>query len=221
VNCGEVQPTVTDTRCWAGATIQPHRNLTACHGVNNEPAESIDAQLLEKTAQGDRDAFACLYDRYSGVLFSFIIRVLIDPKESEDVLQEVFLQLWTKAGQYRRDLGTPFNWAVTMARHKAIDRLRSVQRRSRLAEEVMIETKESGGAAASMPDEAGGREKAQLIRSALRTLPTEQRQAIELAFFNGLTQIEISERLREPLGTIKARIRRGMLKLRDALHPVL
>ncbi|MBC8000971.1 MAG: sigma-70 family RNA polymerase sigma factor [Opitutaceae bacterium] len=189
--------------------------------MNKESAEIIDAQLLERTAQGDRDAFASLYDRYSGVLFSFVIRVLVDPKESEDVLQEVFLQIWTKAGQYRRDLGTPFNWAVTMARHKAIDRLRSVQRRSRLAEEVMIETTESASATVVMPDEAGNREKAQLIRSALQMLPAEQRQAIELAFFSGLTQIEISEQLREPLGTIKARIRRGMLKLRDTLHPVL
>ena len=211
---------VADTGRLINAAIPPESDLTVHHGVNNEPAEIIDAQLLERTALGDREAFARLYDRYSGVLFSFIVRVLIDPKESEDVLQDVFLQLWTKAGQYRRDLGTPFNWAVTMARHKAIDRLRSVQRRSRLAEEVMIETAELT-TGPLMPDETGVREKAQLIRSALQTLPTEQRQAIELAFFNGLTQMEISERLREPLGTIKARIRRGMLKLRDALHPVL
>ena len=85
----------------------------------------------------------------------------------------------------------------------------------------MIETAESASAAVLMPDEAGNREKAQLIRSALQMLPAEQRQAIELAFFNGLTQIEISEQLREPLGTIKARIRRGMLKLRETLYPVL
>lgn len=196
-------------------------NSKAHCGVKKELGEISDAELLEQTAQGDREAFASFYDRYSGLLFSFVIRVLADPKESEDVLQEVFLQIWTKASLYRRDLGTPFNWAVTLARHKAIDRQRSVHRRSRVADVVMSEFTDSTRSNTLMPDETDRRGNAHLVQSALQTLSMEQRQAIELAFFNGLTQMEISERLREPLGTIKAPIRRGMLKLRDALHPDL
>ncbi|MEO6182897.1 MAG: sigma-70 family RNA polymerase sigma factor [Verrucomicrobiota bacterium] len=184
----------------------------------NEESAKIDTELLGQIAQGDRAAFSRCYDRYSGILFSIVVKVLNDPKEAEDVLQEVFLQIWDKASLYKRELGAPFSWFATMARHKAIDRLRSAQRRFRLLDEVKEETAILMKAAAHFKSDAESHETSRLVRSAVMTLPNDQRQAIELAFFGGMTQNEISESLGQPIGTVKARIRRGMMKLRDVLE---
>lgn len=184
----------------------------------NEESAKIDTELLGQIAQGDRAAFSRCYDRYSGILFSIIVKVLNDPKEAEDVLQEVFLQIWDKAAVYKRELGAPFSWFVTMTRHKAIDRLRASQRRYRLLDEVKEETSILMKAGSTFNSEAESRETSAQVRSAVNTLPNEQRQAIELAFFGGMTQNEISQSLGQPIGTVKARIRRGMLKLREVLE---
>ncbi|MEO6036130.1 MAG: sigma-70 family RNA polymerase sigma factor [Verrucomicrobiota bacterium] len=184
----------------------------------NEESAKIDMELLGLIAQGDRAAFSRCYDRYSGILFSIIVKVLNDSKEAEDVLQEVFLQIWDKAAVYKRELGAPFSWFVTMTRNKAIDRLRTAQRRYRLLDEVKEETAILLKAAASSKSETESNETSVLVRTAVSSLPGDQRQAIELAFFGGMTQNEISVSLGEPLGTVKARIRRGMLKLRDSLE---
>ncbi len=184
----------------------------------NEESAKLDVELLGQIAQGDRVAFSRCYDRYSGILFSIVVKVLNDPKEAEDVLQEVFLQIWDKAGIYKRELGVPFSWFVTLTRNKAIDRLRSSQRRFRLLEELKEETAVLTNAGSTFMTDPENRESSVMVRSAVRSLPSDQRQAIELAFFGGLTQNEISESLGQPLGTVKARIRRGMLKLRDALE---
>lgn len=184
----------------------------------SEQTAPHEAQLVRQAAGGDRDAFAVLYDLYSKPLYAFAIRILGDAKEAEDVLQEVFLQIWEKASQYDEAAGKPFSWAVTMTRNKAIDRIRSRQRRSRLIEEAkenavepVAESAEPGGAGMR-------RDEAAQIRTAMESLPKDQRRAIEMAFFGGLTHMEIAESLKEPLGTIKARIRRGMLQLRDCLE---
>ncbi|MEP6664243.1 MAG: sigma-70 family RNA polymerase sigma factor [Verrucomicrobiota bacterium] len=184
----------------------------------NEENAKIDRQLLQQIVGRDRTAFASFYDRYSTVLFSVAVRILRDQKEAEDVLQDVFLQIWEKAENYKAHLGTPVNWTITLTRNKAIDRLRSSQRRHRLAEEF------AGESESHSPLPQSGiidTEKATMVRAAIKNLPTEQRQAIGLAYFGGLTQSEISESLNEPLGTIKARIRRGMLKLRELLEGAL
>lgn len=152
------------------------------------------------------------------MLFSIVVKVLNDPKEAEDVLQEVFLQIWDKAAVYKRELGAPLSWFVTMTRHKAIDRLRSAKRRYRLLDEVKGETDILINAGATARSNAESNESSAMVRSAVKSLPNEQRQAIELAFFGGMTQNEISESLGQPIGTVKARIRRGMLKLRDTLE---
>ena len=189
--------------------------------IVNTAATVDDAQLLHRVAQRDREAFALLYDRYSGILNATIFRVLNNQEEAADVLQEVFVQIWNKAGAYDPKLGKPFNWALTLARNRAIDRLRSLKRRYSFIEEI---TQEMAGAAhdhAPWNDELLGHERAVAIRAAVESLPLEQRQAIEMAFLGGLTQNEISASLNQPLGTIKARIRRGMLKLRDTLRDVL
>lgn len=177
-----------------------------------------DIELLRCISEGDRYAFSCFYDNYSRLLFAIAFRILNDQKEAEDVLQEVFLQIWDKAGSYKPELGKPSSWAVTLTRNKAIDYIRAGQRRSRLLELASTEmlVRQPGAAAAN--ESVRGRDGTELITSAVSELPADQRRAIELAFFTGLTQHEISETLQEPLGTIKARIRRGMMKLRGRLE---
>ncbi len=182
--------------------------------------EALETELLENTGRGDRASFRQLYERYSGVLFSTAYKVLNDQAESEDVLQDVFVQIWDKARLYDRTRGKPLTWALTLTRNKSIDRLRSVQRRHRLKDEVGKET-----AAAEQPAAAGQEvyaiEKNRIVRNAVLELSDDQRQAIEMAFFGGLTQNEIASKLDEPLGTVKARIRRGMIKLKDIIEPRL
>lgn len=186
----------------------------------NDAPYDVEAEiaLLVGIAKGDQDAFAAFYDRYSAVLFSIAFRVLNDQTGAQDVLQDVFLQIWAKASTYDPARGKPLTWAVTMTRNKAIDRLRSRQRRARLKDEVERETMPDDPANSRVAlDEVLTREKGEMVRAAVKDLPDEQRKAIEMAFFSGLTQTEIAEKLGAPLGTIKARIRRGMMKLRDAM----
>ena len=189
-----------------------------------DPANELEAEiaLLRQVAHGDRVGFEKLYDRFSGVLFSTAYRVLNNQEAAEDVLQDVFIQIWEKAPLYDPARGKPMTWAVTLTRNKAIDRLRAMQRRSRLQDDVQreSETFEQFDDRSSFEAVASG-ETSQLVREAIQKLSKDQRQAIELAFFSSLTQTEIAERLKEPLGTIKARIRRGMLKLKDVISPEL
>lgn len=177
-----------------------------------------EVELLRRISEGDRAAFAEFYDLYSSLLFSVAVKILHDQKEAEDVIQDVFIQIWDKAKAFDSRLGKPSSWAMTFVRNKAIDRIRASQRRTRLVENATAEMAPDQLALPTANESVCGREKAEFIRTAVTGLPTEQRQAIEMAFFSGLTQNEISERLREPLGTIKARIRRGMLKLREKLE---
>jgi RNA polymerase sigma-70 factor (ECF subfamily) len=203
--------------------------LSAARSLSREP-ENVseeqlqnrdrDVELLRQIGRGDQAAFAQFYDLYSSLLFSFAVKVLNDPKEAEDVVQDSFLQIWEKAATFDPALGKPSSWAITLTRNKAIDRIRASQRRQRLAEEAAAEDP-AATEISTANESVHGREKAAIIRSAIAELPLDQRSAIEMAFFAGLTQNEISDNLREPLGTIKARIRRGMLKLRDKLEGCL
>jgi len=179
----------------------------------------IEIALLQRVGQRDRKSFEQLYDRFSGVLFSTAYRVLNNQEAAEDVLQDVFIAIWEKAPLYDATRGKPLTWAVTLTRNKAIDRLRSVQRRGRLQDEVEREAKifEAHDGKDSI-DHVDVLEKSQMVRAAVMQLSGEQRQAIELAFFSGLTQSEIAEKLKEPLGTVKARIRRGMMKLKELIQ---
>jgi RNA polymerase sigma-70 factor (ECF subfamily) len=186
--------------------------------VNEPHAKNKDACLLRRIALKDYHAFAEFYDEYSTLLFSIAYRILNNFGEAEDVLQETLMQIWEKAEKYNAKLGSATSWAAMLARNKAIDRIRASNRRIRLAKEaeaeyiVMAESDAAGNGAVH------GHDKTQMIQTALLKLPPEQNRAIALAYFSGLTQHEISEKLREPLGTIKARIRRGMLNLRDQLE---
>ena len=180
-----------------------------------------DVELLRLVAAGDRAAFAEFYDRHSSLMFSVASKILNQSGEAEDVLQETFMQIWEKAGRFDASLGKASSWAVILVRNKAIDRVRASQRRSRLAEQAGAEFTVVAEVRDSANEQLHGHDNATLIRSAIGGLPADQRQAIELAFFSGLTQQEISEKLSAPLGTVKARIRRGLLKLRDQLEGLL
>jgi RNA polymerase sigma-70 factor (ECF subfamily) len=188
----------------------------------NVPDPAQDAALIERIQNSDRTAFMGFYDRFSPLLFSVAARILGDRKEAEDVLQEVMLVIWNKSGEYDPELGSVSSWAVALTRNKALDRLRARTRRLRLIEEVAIMAEDSDSSyTPSANDVVHGKERADMLRTAMKELPAEQRMAIELAFFTGLSQTDIATRLQQPLGTVKARIRRGMLRLREQLGGVL
>jgi RNA polymerase sigma-70 factor (ECF subfamily) len=181
-------------------------------------AEEVQAQLVRRIAARDLQAMSVFYDQTATPLFSVALRILGDASEAEEVIQDAFVQIWEKAPTFDPLLGAAFNWAMSITRHRAIDRLRSRQRRARLADQLQ-EFGEADPPRTAAPDQdAQGADDASSVRSALSRLPTDQRQAIEMAFFGGLTHPEIAEALGEPLGTVKARIRRGLLKLRESLQ---
>ena len=201
--------------------VRVHRDMTSAD--SNEPSagerQSEDGALLRRMASGDKQACAELYDRFSRPLYSVALRILNDPSEAEDIVQEVFLTLWGKAANFSMERGSAFGWAITLTRNRAIDRLRTRRRRTTLLSESFAEDL-PGGSSDADPNSADDlmiKEKSVAVRAALATLPREQLHALELAFFSGLTQQEIAARLSEPLGTVKARIRRGLIKLRDTL----
>jgi RNA polymerase sigma-70 factor (ECF subfamily) len=186
--------------------------------VNEPESQDRDIELLRQIAAGNRASFAEFYDRHSTLMFSVACKILNDTSEAEDVLQEAFMHIWEKASKFDSKLGKASSWAAILVRNKAIDRIRASQRRTRLAEEAGAEQAAVPNAAETANETVYGHEKANLIQSAIVDLPVEQRQAIQLAYFSGLTQDEISKKLNQPLGTIKARIRRGLIKLRDQLE---
>jgi RNA polymerase sigma-70 factor (ECF subfamily) len=177
-----------------------------------------EVEMLLAIAKGDKDAFSRLHERFSGVVHSTIYKVLNDVMDTEDVAQEVFAAVWRKAELYSEKKGKPLTWVTTMARNRAIDRLRYKQRQSRLNDDFKVE---SGTFAAptrvDTPESADSNDRHRIVRSAVMELSNEQRDAIQMAFFSGLTQSEIADKLGEPLGTVKARIRRGMLRLRSVV----
>jgi RNA polymerase sigma-70 factor (ECF subfamily) len=180
------------------------------------PPDLTDAELLRRIAAGDAEAFGQLYDRTSRVLFSMARQILRNDAAAEDLLQDVYVQVWDRAGSFDESLGRPITWLITLTRNRAVDRLRSSQRFERMIEAAQQESAlTSAGNAAVEPEMDGDQRR--VIRAALNGLSAEQRQALDMAFFGGLTQSEIAEELKVPLGTVKARIRRGMLQLRDAL----
>jgi RNA polymerase sigma-70 factor (ECF subfamily) len=178
-----------------------------------------DQDAVQRMARGDdADALKTVYDRHIRAVFSLALRIVSDEGEAQDVVQDVFTQAWTQASRYDPARGSVSTWLLTMTRSRAIDRLRSRRAKpdsTRLSDDLAV---------VELPDPARGQEHAMLqdeaatrLRAALQELPLLQRVAIELAYYEGLTQSEIAERLEQPLGTVKTRIRTGLLKLREVL----
>jgi RNA polymerase sigma-70 factor (ECF subfamily) len=179
-----------------------------------ELAQLTDTQILQAVAGGDEQALGQIYDRYRVILFGLLVRILSSREEAEDVLQEVFLQVWRRAGDFDENRGRPFTWLVTLARSRAIDRLRSRAARERLATASNQDAAEEVSDAAS---DAFRSEQRTLVSNALAQLPEEQKKPLMLAYFDGMTQSEIAEKLGAPLGTVKTRMRSGMNRLRELL----
>ena len=189
------------------------------HGDQPDERALTDARLLRRMAAGDREALAELYDRFSRPLYATAVSMLNDAAEAQDVTHDVFISLWEKSSRFEDSRGSAFTWAVTLLRNRAIDRIRGRTRRMRLLEGAapadLGYDPDAGGPAA---DEAAVRsEEAGAVRAAVATLPADQRKALHLAFFGGMTQEEVAAELNQPLGTVKARIRRGLQKLRETL----
>ena len=165
-------------------------------------------------AGGDEKALEQLYNSYRLILFGLLLRILHSRAEAEDCLQEVFLQVWRQASGFDEARGRPFTWLVTMARSRAIDRLRALASRDRTAQSAAREVVDEVSDAVT---DAIRSEQSEGVRAAVNTLPEEQRRVLELAYFEGLTQSEIAARLNQPLGTIKTRTRAAMMKLREML----
>jgi RNA polymerase sigma-70 factor, ECF subfamily len=180
-----------------------------------EPSQIEDNDLLHAIARGDEAALAACYDRYRIILFSQVLRILSDREEAEDCLQEIFLQVWRRARDFDESRGRAFTWLVTIARSRALDRLRASGSRLRLVNDAAQAPHEEVGDAAKEVVQA---EEGAIVRAALAELPEEQRRTLLLAYFEGLTQTEIAARLGDPLGTVKTRMRSGMIKLRELLH---
>ena len=178
----------------------------------SSPPSPLD--LLDRVARGDREAFGLFYDQHAPLVFKLALRMMRDRAEAEDLTQEVFLQVWRTSTSYDSRRGHPSAWLITIARSRAIDRLRSAEYRRRRHESPGAEQLVQ---ASDLRQELSLRESAVVLRGAVASLPEEQRRAIELAYFDGLTQSEVAQRLGEPLGTVKTRIRLGMLKLRGML----
>ncbi len=177
-----------------------------------------DVALFARIKGGDADAFAEFYDRHSSLLFGVAMGILGESHEAEDVLQDACVLLWERAPLHDPRLGKPLAWAVTLTRNKAIDRLRARRRATGLMEAVAAETEPVAASPEETSRATSAGEEAEAIRNALETLSESQREALRLGYFLGLTQQEIAGRLGLPLGTVKARMRRGMVALRDAME---
>ena len=169
-----------------------------------------DAALLQRIVARDAAAVGELYDRHARLLFNLILRVLRDRADAEDVLQDVFVNVWERAGSYNPALGAPVAWLVRIARNRAIDRLRANAARTRLAE-----TPHGAAAAGAACGDPGQRHD---VTCALDVLPREQRELVECAYFMGLTHSELAARFGLPLGTVKTRVRNGLMALRAHLQ---
>lgn len=198
--------------------------MTAAHDVDRSNPHSgsfarasaatpDDFELMSSIADGDPQALKALYDRHAGLVFTVCLRIVRDRSEAEDLLTEIFFELWAKRDRYNAMRGSPVSYLLTLARSRAIDR----KRRKRLTYDGTLD---SGSAASEQPSPAEAsesKERGQLLSRCFDRLDAAQRQAIEHAFYDGLSHSEVATKLARPLGTIKTQIRQGLLRLRECL----
>lgn len=180
----------------------------------------IDPSLLTRIVKGDQQAFSQLYDHSSTLLYTLAFRILGNREEADELLQDVYLEVWRKVARYDVGRGTPVAWLITLTRSRAIDRLRARAARGYQAnttlDELSATTLRDSGP--SPFETQADQELRMAVGSAMTTLPPAQQHAIELAYYEGLSHQEIAAKLNQPLGTVKTRIKLGMSKLRDTLR---
>jgi RNA polymerase sigma-70 factor (ECF subfamily) len=188
-------------------------------GTATELTSVSDEELMALVRLRQEAALGTLYDRYGRLVYAVGLRITGDRETAEEVVQDVFQNVWQAAASYQPGVGAFSSWLLGITRHRSIDVTRSKRERARAREQTFGEIRPSG-TEANVDLEVDQRMLRESVRAALEVLPANQRQAIELAYYGGLTRTEIAERLNEPLGTVKTRLRLGLLKLRDLLRSV-
>jgi len=185
-------------------------------GARNPDDAELDAAIVGRMVAGDESALGALYDRWVDAVMALVARIVRDEPEAEEVVEAVFWQAWQQADRFAGGRGAVGAWLLAMARSRSLDRLRSLRRRrdEQPADESIFDRQPAVGDPLSHVDAS---ERAAKVAVALQTLPAEQREVLELAYFEGLSQTEIAERLSQPLGTVKTRARLALRKLRDRL----
>ena len=185
-----------------------------------EPAPVGDETLMARIQEREPEALAALYDRYSGILKSLIMGVIHNDAEADDLLQEIYMEIWNQAAHYSAQKGKPLGWIVTLTRRRSIDRLRKKQAYARAEERLQNETEQQPEAWVhnSTEDDIEVSDTRRLILGILKNLPPAQREAIDMAFYHGMSQREIAAKTGIPLGTIKTRLELGLKKISEALR---
>jgi RNA polymerase sigma factor (sigma-70 family) len=180
--------------------------------MSSEAPQRSDEDLVEAVARADEDALGELYDRFGKVAYGLAYKILQDATLAEDAVQEAFLQIWRSAGSYRPERAKASTWLLTFVHRRAVDLVRREERRRHVPVDPLPEPSGSGA-----DEEVVARSRREIVQDALRRLPSEQREAIELAYYGGLTQAELAAQLGQPLGTIKSRMFTGLQRLRGLL----
>ncbi|WP_329297915.1 sigma-70 family RNA polymerase sigma factor [Streptomyces sp. NBC_00659] len=184
--------------------------------IGRKPSAEPDLpDLMSRVARGDQDAFASLYDVVAGPVLGIVRKVLRDPAQSEEVAQEVLVEVWRTAARYRPERGSVMNWVLTLTHQRAVDRVRSVE--ASAAREQKAALLDRTSPFDEVTEQVEARLEREQVRRCLRTLTELQRESVTLAYYRGLTYREVAELLATPLGTVKTRLRDGLIRLRDCL----
>ncbi len=210
---GPLEPRSVDVNALELSSVEPSRPRAVEAGPTDAAAELVD--LLRRSARGHEDAFTALYDRTCARIYGIVLRVLRSPDQAAEVTQEVYVEVWRQAARYAPEKGGVLAWMATMAHRRAIDRVRSVT--SEKARDQRYALREATPAQDNVWTGVEQRLDAERVHRGLSTLTSIQREALLLAYFGGYTQSQVATLLELPLGTVKTRIRDGLIRLRDAL----
>jgi RNA polymerase sigma-70 factor (ECF subfamily) len=199
--------------------VEMEKPVPAARAPVLDPGEPSDLELMQAIQREEPEALSQLYDRYNGILKALILRVIHNESEADDLLQEIFMEIWNQAKNFSAQKGKPLGWMVTLARRRAIDGLRKKQAYARAEERLQSETEQQPDAWVhnATEQEISFGDTRLLVRKVISSLPPPQQQAIELAFFRGMSQREIAANTNTPLGTVKTRLELGLKKIYDGL----